>query len=116
MVLSRFSRVQLFVTPWTVTCQVLLSIGSSRQEHESGLLCPPPGDLPDPGIEPVSPAPPALTSGFFTASATWEAQNLQDATKAVLRRKFTVKQVKVQVTQSCLTLCDSMDYTVHGIL
>ena len=50
------SRVQLFVTPWTVACQAPLSMGFSRQEHWSGLLCPPPGNLPDPGIEPTSPA------------------------------------------------------------
>ena len=50
------SRVQLFVTPWTVAHQAPLSMGFSRQEHWSGLPCPPPGDLPDPGIEPESPA------------------------------------------------------------
>ena len=44
----------------------------SRQEYWSGLLCPPPGDLPDPGIEPVSPISPALAGRFFTTSATWE--------------------------------------------
>jgi len=38
----------------------------SRQEYWSGLLCPPPGDLPDPGIKPMSPASPALAGGFFT--------------------------------------------------
>ena len=47
-VLSRFSRVQLFATIWTVTCQALLSMGFSRQEYWSGLSFPPPGDLPDP--------------------------------------------------------------------
>ena len=50
------SRVQLFVTPWTVTYQALLSIGFSRQEYWIGLPFPSPGDLPDPGIEPRSPA------------------------------------------------------------
>ena len=48
------SRVQLFVTPWTVACQAPLSMGFSRQEYWSGLPCPPPGDLPDPWIEPGS--------------------------------------------------------------
>ena len=42
-------------------------MGFSRQEYWSGLLCPPPGDLPDPGIEPMSPVSPALAGGFFTA-------------------------------------------------
>ena len=53
--LSYFSRVQFFVTPWTVACQALLSMGFSRQEHWSGLPCPPPGDLRNPGIKPRSP-------------------------------------------------------------
>ena len=51
-----------------------LSTGFSMQEHWSGLSCPPPGDLPDPGIEPTSLKSPALASGFFTTSAIWEAQ------------------------------------------
>ena len=46
--------------------------GFSRQEYWSGLLCPPPGDLPHPGIEPMSLDSPALAGGFFTTSATWE--------------------------------------------
>ena len=64
-VLSHFSRVQLFVIPWTVACQAPLSMGFSRQEQQSGLPFPPPGDLPDPGIEPESSVSPALV-GFFT--------------------------------------------------
>ena len=50
------SRVRLFATPWTVAHQALLSMGLSRQEYWSGLPFPSPGDLPDPGIEPRSPA------------------------------------------------------------
>ena len=53
-VLSRFSGVCLFVTPWTVAHQAPLSMGFSRREYWSGLPCPPPGALPDPGIEPAS--------------------------------------------------------------
>ena len=49
------SCVQFFVTPWTVAHQVPLSMGYSRQEYWSGLPFPPPGDLPDPGVEPASP-------------------------------------------------------------
>ena len=72
-VLSRFSRVRLFVIPWTVARQAPLSMGFSRQEYWSGLPCPPPGDLPHPGIEPESLTSPALAGGFFTTSAAWEA-------------------------------------------
>ena len=50
------SRVRLFATPWTVAHQASPSIGFSRQEYWSGLPVPSPGDLPDPGIEPRSPA------------------------------------------------------------
>ena len=53
------SCVWRFATPWTVAHQVPLSMGLSRQEYWSGLLFPPPGDLPDPGIEPTSPVSPA---------------------------------------------------------
>ena len=49
--LSRFSGVWLFVTLWRVAHQAPLSMGFSRQEYWSGLPCPPPGDLPDPGIK-----------------------------------------------------------------
>ena len=51
-----FSRVQPFMTLWTITHHSLLSMGFSRQEYWSRLPCPSPGDLPDPGIEPGSPA------------------------------------------------------------
>ena len=49
------SHVQLFVTPWTVAHQAPLSMGFIRQEYWSGMPCLPPGDLPNPGMEPKSP-------------------------------------------------------------
>ena len=52
-----------FATPWIFSCQALLSMGFSRQEYWSGLPFPPPGDLPNPGIKPMSPA---LAGRFFT--------------------------------------------------
>ena len=64
-VLSCFSHVNS-VTPWGAQ-EVSLSMEFSRQKYWNGLPCPPPVDLPDPGIEP------ALTRGFFTTNATWEA-------------------------------------------
>ena len=56
MKVKLLSRVRLFATPWTVAHQAPLSVGFSRQEYWSGLPFPSPGDLPDPGIEPRSPA------------------------------------------------------------
>ena len=72
-VLSHFSCVRLFVTLWSIDSQAPLSMGFSRHEYWSGLSCPPPGDLPIPGIEPASLISPALAGGFFTTSATREA-------------------------------------------
>ena len=73
--LSHFNCVQVFTTLWTVACQAPVSMGFYKQEYWSGLPCPPPGDCPDPGIESLSPASPKLAGGFFTTSATWEAQS-----------------------------------------
>ena len=67
-----FSSVLLFATLWTIAHQAPLSMGFSGQEYWSGLPFPPPGDLPDPGIEPESPLSPALARVFFTTSATLE--------------------------------------------
>ena len=68
--LSRFSHVQLFAMLWTVAHQAPLSMGFSRQEYWSGLLCPAPGDLSDPGIEPGSPVAPALQADSLLLSHT----------------------------------------------
>ena len=66
------SHVPLFVTPGTVACQAPLSMGFSRLEYWSGLPFPSPGNLPDPGIQPVSLTSPALAGRFITTSAIWE--------------------------------------------
>ena len=60
------SHGQLFANPCTVAWQTPLSMGFSRQEYWRGLPFPLPGNLPNPGIKPVSPAAPALAGGFFT--------------------------------------------------
>ena len=72
-VLSHFSPVRLFATPWTVACQAPLSMGFSRRDYWSGLPCSPPGDLPDPGTEALSHLSAVLLGRFFTHSTTWEA-------------------------------------------
>ena len=58
-----------FWTPWTVAHQFLLSMGFSRHEYWSGLPFLTPGDLPDPGIEPVSPVSPGLAGRFFATES-----------------------------------------------
>ena len=59
------SRVLLFATPWTVAHQASQSMEFSKQEYWSELPCPTPGDFPEPGIEPMSPAAPALQADFL---------------------------------------------------
>ena len=68
------SVVQLFATPWTVACQAPLSMGLSRQEYCSGLPFPPPKDLPDPGMEPTSPA----LAGRFTTEPPGKQDNVHE--------------------------------------
>ena len=72
--LSRFSRVRPLASLWTVACQAPLWIlwGFFRQKYWSGLPFPPPGNLPNRGIEPTSLMSLALAGWFFTTSATWE--------------------------------------------
>ena len=67
------SPVQLFATLWTITCQTLLSMGFFKQQYWNGLSFLPPGDLSDPGIEPVFSVSSALARVFFTTSTAWEA-------------------------------------------
>ena len=66
--LSRLSHVQLFSTPWTVALQDSLSVRVPRKKYWSGLPCPPPGDLPDPVIQPVSPAATAMQANSLLLS------------------------------------------------
>ena len=87
-----FSRVWLLVTLWTTAHQALLSTGLSRQEHWSGLPGPPPGDLPNPVIEPASRMSPALAGTSFNTNATREAWNVPQS-----NGKNTVKYKKIEV-------------------
>ena len=70
---SHFSCILLFSILWTVARQAPLSMGFFRQEHWSGLPYAPPGDFPNPGIEPTSLMSPALAGELFTTSVAWEA-------------------------------------------
>ena len=74
----------------------------SRQEYWSGLPCPPPGNLSNPGIESAFLTSPALAGGFFTTSATWEAPAAAPAA------------APAKSLQSCLTLCDPIDGSPPG--
>ena len=84
--------------------RLLLPRGFSRQEYWNGLLCPPPGGLSNPEIEPASPA------SLHCKRILYPLSHLGSPIYAV---KWSVK---VKVAQLCPTLCDPMDYIVHGIL
>ena len=102
------------MTPWTVALQAPLSMGFSKQEYWIVLPFPSPGDLPDPGIELMSPA---LADGFYNIEPPGKPMIiLVSFTKEGKYNSFIYVCVKVKVTQSCPTLCDPMDYIVHGIL
>ena len=99
--LRRFSRVWLFVTPWTVAHQAPLSMGFSRQEYWSGLLFPSPGNLPDPGIEPRSPA---LEADVLTSEPPEKPNCSKPKIKTKClkkqdeRRHFTYKRTRIRIT------------------
>ena len=86
------SRVRLFVTPWTVVRQAPLSMGFSRQEYWSGLPLSPPGDLPDPGIKPIS-ASPALAGRFFTTASPGKPVIVLNATELYILIGWTLWDV-----------------------
>ena len=91
------------MTLWTVACQASPSVGVCRQEYWSGLPCPPPGDLPDPRTEPMSPASPALVGGFFTTEPLGKPL-----------ANFSPVQFS-SVAQSCPTLGNPMNRSTPGL-
>ena len=96
---TQFSCVWLFVTLWTVAYQAPLSMGFSRQEYWSGLPCPSPGDLPNPGIEPTSLNSPALAGRFFTTRTTWE-----DLSFSLAFLNFFFSEFPCWMSCSCLSV------------
>ena len=95
LMLSRFSHVWLFATLWTAVHQAPVSVEFSRQGYHSGLPFPSPGDLPDPGIECMSPA---LAGGFFTADPSPKSYIY----------------ICCSVAKSCPTLFDPKDCNTSG--
>ena len=93
--MKSLSHVRFFATPWTVAYQAPLSLGFSRQEYWSRLPFPSPGDLPNPGIEPRSPA--------------LQADTLPSEPLGKLSVQFSL------VAQSCSTLCNPMNCSMPGL-
>ena len=76
--------------PWIVAHQAPLSMAFSRQEYWNGLPFPSPGDLPDPGIEPASPASRALAGGFFTTEPPDDSYHLLSSMPDALSKSLQV--------------------------
>ena len=137
--LSPFSRSQLLATPWTVAFQAPLSMRFSRQEYWSGLPCPPPGDLPGPGIESVFLTSPALAAAAKSLQSCLTLCDPIDGSPpgspvpGILQSRilewvaiafpcwYVFKLFptfhyynKSEVAQSCPTLCDPMDCSLRG--
>ena len=107
---SPFSRVWLFVTPRTVVCQAPLSMGFSRQEYWSGLPFPSPGDFPDPGIKPRSPAAPALHTDSLPLSHGGSWDLLQLLLAPIYHRDNDSRREKAEsLFQPLWTVTDSLD-------
>ena len=130
--------------PSTEARQAPLSMGFSRQEYRSGLPCPSPRDLPDPGIEPTSLMSPTLASGFCTTSATcccccccrvasvlsnsvrphrrqptrlprpWDSPSKSSGVGCYFLFQCMKVKSESEVAQSCLTLSDPMDCSSPG--
>ena len=82
-----FSHIQLFVTLRTAACQAPLSMGFSSQEYRSGLPFSLPGDLPDPGVDPKSPASPAWPGRFFTTEPSEKPSRKSNASQMYSHHK-----------------------------
>ena len=116
LLLSYFSRVWFFATLWTIGCQVPLSLGFSRQEYWSGLPCVPPGDLPDPGIEPTSLMSPELAGRFFTTSAAWKLPIMLQikSESSTCLKCFEVLPIAFQTMQ--ILICKCLWSLISGLL
>ena len=90
--------------PWTVACQVPLSLGFPRQEYWGGLPFPSPGDFPDSGIKPESPVSPALQADSLPAESLGKSPFTHYGAAAAAAKSL----------QSCPTLCDPLNWSLPG--
>ena len=111
------SRVRFFETPWTVACQAPLSMGFSRQECWNGFPFPIPGDLPNRGIEALSPVPPTLTGGFLLLNKLRCPYKYSQRPNLTSEQQFAnpyTAAAAAKSLQSCLTLCNPIDHSPTG--
>ena len=102
----------------TVARQAPLSLGFSRQEYRSGLPCPSPGDLPNPGTETLSLMSPALAGagGFFTTSATWEAHDKHISVHKWIYCGYYFEQIAVRSIKKNERFCSIFTYSFFDAL
>ena len=116
-VCSVTGHVQLFSTLWTRASQVPLSMGFSRLEYWSVLPCHPPGNIPDPGIKPKSPACPALQANSLSLVPPGKhiEKNKQRLLPYHIHRNYSVNYQFSLVAHSCPTLCDPVNRSTPGL-
>ena len=107
------SRVLFFATPWTAAGQVSLSMGFSRQEYWSGLPFPTPRDLPNPGIQPMSLAPPALAGRFFTTALPGKPQSFIHSPIKYTHGKLCLKASSLTTIRKHKVMGKSLDAGVR---
>ena len=98
-------------TPWTVACQAHLTIEFPRQEYLSGLSFLSPGDLPDPRIEPVSPA---LAGRFFTTGVNYPRQSF--VSELIKEEDIIASQIFPSERPYAGSCFQTLRFLVHGIL
>ena len=119
--LSHFSHVRFFATLWTIVCQAPQNpqMGFSSQESWSGLLCPPPEELPNPGIKPSSLTSLALAGGFFTTDTTWEAQRVPtyiNNIRILVMKKSTFPSIVKNISQIIVVLLEQQETRIARII
>ena len=98
-------RVRLFATAWTIGHQAPLSMGFSKQEYWSRLPCPPPGHLPDPGIEPRSPP---LQMDSLTAEPPGKPLDLRLTLNIVSSRDPWLDSTSSRLSASLYACCNAL--------
>ena len=116
-VLSCFRHVQFFVALWAVAHQASLPVGFSKQEYWSGLPCPPPGDLPDPGIEPRSPVSPPLQANSLPLSHRRSPRKLANIPKVIcFHGILTLKGIKFffGISMKYISTTEVVDFSIEA--
>ena len=116
---SVLSVMSNFAIPWTIACQYPLAMGFFQQEYWSGLPCPPPGDILNPGIDPKSPVSPALKAECIPLGHRGSLMHIIHTYMNIYVHTFLYTNICAcvfccSVSKQCSTLCDPMDFSTPG--